>query len=82
MLDGFFSDYQHVQIVNLPDTPTEVVLASDGYPQLHPTLEETEEALALQLRHDPLMVSTCRATKPLIAGNLSFDDRSFLRILV
>ncbi len=82
VLDGFFSDYQHVQIVNLPDAPTIVVLASDGYPQLHPTLAATEEALELQLRQDPLMVSTFRATKPLIAGNLSFDDRSFLRIIV
>lgn len=82
VLDGFFSDYEQVQIVVLPDTSTEVVLASDGYPHLFPTLAQTEDALEYQLTHDPLMISTCRATKPLIAGNLSFDDRSFLRIIV
>jgi glycerophosphoryl diester phosphodiesterase len=82
VLDGFFSDCQQVQVVKLPAIPTEVVLATDGYPQLYPTLSASEEALSLQLRRDPLMVSTCKATKPIIAGNLSFDDRSFLRITV
>ncbi len=82
VLDGFFNDYQQVQVVELDNGPTEVVLATDGYPQLYLTLRETEDALRQQLLDDPLMVSRSRATKPLIAGNLSFDDRSFLRIVV
>lgn len=83
VLDGFFSDTESVQVIDLPpDHPVEVVLASDGYPELCPTLQESERSLQLQLQEDPLMVSKYRATKPLLPGNCSFDDRSFLRVLV
>ncbi|MGE4584744.1 MAG: hypothetical protein AB7C91_08845 [Sphaerochaeta sp.] len=82
VLDGFFDAYAEIQIGKLPDTPVEVALASDGYPVLHPTLEQCEATLHAQLAEDPLMAFSHRATKPLIPGNLSFDDRSFLRILI
>nr|WP_321262442.1 hypothetical protein [uncultured Sphaerochaeta sp.] len=82
VLDGFFTDMESVQVLDLPHDTVEVVLASDGYPQVFPTLEATEQYLQKQLEEDPLMVFKNRATKPLFPGNCSFDDRSFLRVLV
>ena len=62
-------------------SPIEVVLASDGYPFLKSTLAESEEALAAQLGHDPQNIKTFIATKGLVDGNKSFDDRTFVRFL-
>lgn len=60
----------------------EIVLASDGYPFLHPTLEETETALHRLLRDDPLCIDQYKATKGLMEGNLSFDDRAYIRLRI
>ncbi|WP_231376136.1 hypothetical protein [Prevotella sp. AGR2160] len=57
----------------------EIVLASDGYPFLKPTLSESEEALQRQLHDDPQNIHTFLATKGLVAGNRSFDDRAYIR---
>lgn len=59
----------------------EIVLATDGYPQLCPTLAESEEALARQLADDPLCIRHFKATKGCKNGQLSFDDRSYIRFL-
>ena len=61
---------------------SEVVLASDGYPVLFPTLEESEGALRRQLAADPQNVGTFVATKGLVSGNVSFDDRAYVRLCV
>lgn len=58
------------------------VLTSDGYPFLHPTLKESEEALARQLADDPQNISSFVATKGLVEGNNSFDDRAYIRLTV
>lgn len=55
-----------------------IVLASDGYPFLKPTLKESEDALNAQLRRDPYNIHTFLATKGLMEGNLSFDDRAYI----
>lgn len=57
----------------------EIILASDGYPFLKPTLAESEAALADQLTHDPQNMDTFIATKGLVEGNRSFDDRAYVR---
>lgn len=59
----------------------EIVLASDGYPFLKPTLAESEEALANQIANDPQNISCFIATKGLVEGNKSFDDRTYIRFL-
>ena len=53
--------------------------SSDGYPFLKGTLHESEEALVCQLRDDPLCIRSFKATKGLMLGNVSFDDRCYLR---
>ena len=62
--------------------PWEIVLASDGYPFLCPTLQESEEKLAWQRENDPLNIGEFKATKAFTAGNNSFDDRSYIRFKV
>ncbi len=62
--------------------PREIVLASDGYPTLLPTLAASEAALASQLANDPQNVGSFIATKGLIEGNHSFDDRAYVRFVV
>lgn len=58
------------------------VLASDGYPTLLPTLRDTEKALAKQLADDPQNIRSFVATKGLVEGNKSFDDRTYVRLTV
>lgn len=63
-------------------SPNEVVLASDGYPFLKPTLAESEAALLHLIAHDPQCIHDFIATKGLVAGNKSFDDRTYIRFRV
>ena len=57
-----------------------VVLASDGYPTLLPTLSESEEVLAQHLTEDPQNIGDFVATKGLVDGNISFDDRAYIKL--
>jgi|SRR5215217_761948 len=59
---------------------TEVILASDGYPVVLPTLAQSETRLKALLMEDPLCIGALRGTKGLKPGNISFDDRSYLRV--
>lgn len=59
----------------------EMVLATDGYPDLQPTLAASESALQTLLLDDPMCIRRNASTKGLMAGNASFDDRTYLRIL-
>lgn len=59
-----------------------VVLASDGYPTLLPTLHESEEALAQHLTDDPQNITDFIATKGLVDGNASFDDRAYIKLTI
>ena len=60
-------------------SPNEVVLASDGYPFLKPTLAASEVALAEQIANDPQNIRSFIATKGIVEGNKSFDDRTYIR---
>ena len=80
VIDGFPVDERHVRIITLDFQPWQLVLASDGYPFLCPTLAESEDRLAAQLKNDPLNIGLAFvATKAFAAGNNSFDDRAYLR---
>lgn len=59
-----------------------VVLASDGYPTLLPTLHKSEEALAQHLTDDPQNITDFIATKGLVEGNVSFDDRAYIKLTI
>lgn len=61
---------------------SEIVLASDGYPFLEPTLAASEVALAEQIASDPRNIHSFIATKGIVEGNKSFDDRTYIRFSV
>lgn len=68
-----------IHVVSVADAK-EVVLASDGYPILKRTLEESERELERIIKNDPLCIDIYKATKGVMKGYKSFDDRSFVRI--
>lgn len=80
VIDGYPIPQEYVKIIpsssHLP-----LVLASDGYPFLKSTLAESEQALASLLQHDPLCIHDFHATKGLMRGNRSFDDRAYIRFV-
>lgn len=82
VIDGFPIPKDKIKIIDVANDCNEIILASDGYPFLKPTLQESEAALEEQLRKDPLCIDTFKATKGLMAGNVSFDDRSYIRFSV
>lgn len=60
---------------------SEIVLASDGYPFLKPTLAASEAALAEQIANDPQNIHSFIATKGIVEGSKSFDDRTYIRFV-
>lgn len=82
VIDGFPIPEQHVRIITLDFQPWEIVLASDGYPRLCPTLAESEAKLSEQKANDPLNIGLFKATKAFAEGNNSFDDRAYIRFKV
>ena len=82
VLDGFPVAEKHVRIITLDFQPWEIVLASDGYPWLRPTLAQSEEKLRWQREHDPLCIGAFKATKGFMKGQQSFDDRTYIRFKV
>ena len=65
----------------IPSSSSEIVLASDGYPFLKPTLAAIEAALAEQIANDPQNIHSFIATKGIVEGNKSFDDRTYIRFV-
>ncbi len=65
--------------VNVGD---EIVLASDGYPILCDTLQESEYLLEKELSENPLCYKNYKSTKGIKEGNLSFDDRTYIKFKI
>ena len=94
VIDGFPIYREGVKVVSLKKHPSadssfsasnhseEIILVSDGYPFLKPTLAGSEAALAHLIAHDPQCIHDFIATKGLVAGNKSFDDRTYIRFVV
>lgn len=78
VVDGTPIPIRHIKVIPCRKA-REIVLASDGYPLLLPTLEASEQFLAQVLQDDPLMTGAFKATKGLMQGNKSFDDRCYIR---
>ena len=94
VIDGFPIYLEGVRAVSVEDDSStessssefntssqEIVLASDGYPFLKPTLAASEAALSHLIAHDPQCIHDFIATKGLVEGNKSFDDRTYIRFL-
>lgn len=81
VIDGFPVPDEGIRVYPLPPGEVELVLASDGYPLLKNSLAASEAALSALLQEDPLLFRKFRATKGVAPGNVSFDDRSYIKIL-
>jgi len=82
VIDGFPVAEKYVRTIVLDFQPWELILASDGYPFLEPTLEASESRLAHQRETDPLNIGEFKATKAFAEGFNSFDDRAYIRFRV
>jgi glycerophosphoryl diester phosphodiesterase len=80
ILNGQHIPDNGIHVTELAPDVQDVVLATDGYPVLRPTLRETEEELRCILNRDPDMCREYPSTKGLQKGNISYDDRAYLRI--
>lgn len=69
-----------VTVYHIPLGVIDLVLASDGYPCALPALEASEQKLIQLLASDPLCIGPLRGTKAVAPGNISFDDRAYLRL--
>lgn len=79
VFDGFPLLKERVKIIDASKAKT-LILASDGYPKLFNTLQESEEYLKYVLQNDPLCFTINKGTKALKKGNNSFDDRAYVKI--
>ena len=81
VIDGFTPYTPDVRRYEIP-VGTELILSTDGYPYLYPTLEDSERYLRMILREDPFCFRQYKATKGKGAGQCSFDDRAYIRLRV
>lgn len=83
VIDGFSCPVFASKIITdiVPGT-MEIVLATDGFPQLYPTLQATEAYLQYVLAADPLLIDVEKMTKGWMIGTASFDDRAYIRFSV
>lgn len=82
IINGFDVDFSKVKTIKVPADVNYIVLASDGYPYVKSSLAESEELLQKVLTEDPLCFRFYKSAKGLKKGNLSFDDRTYLKFSV
>ncbi len=82
VIDGFDVPLAQITVETVPEGPSTVILASDGYPELMPSLAESEARLQQVLTEDPLCFRRYKSTKGLQTGNISFDDRAYVKFQV
>jgi hypothetical protein len=81
-IDGFEVPRNEVKVIPIPCCAKQIVLATDGYPFIKPSLIESERALATILNEDPLCINLYKSTKGLYRGHVSFDDRAYVRFRI
>lgn len=78
-IDGSNVPNCFIETWTIPDG-AELVLCSDGYLSPAPTLAKAEAELTSALAADPACIDELKGTKAVQAGQVSFDDRSYLRL--
>jgi hypothetical protein len=83
-INGQYVPEEYIEIFTLPEDVREIVLATDGYPEIivddSLSLTLAEENLAYLLIKDPLCISELKGNKGLLKDQLSYDDRSWLQL--
>lgn len=78
VLNGDPVPHQHVRVFNV-GAAKQIVLASDGYPKLKPSLAASEAYLAKVTAEDPLCYKINVQAKGMV-DDAGFDDRTYMRI--
>jgi len=81
VLNGLCDDFSKLVIKNVPPNSV-VVLASDGYPILMPTLESSEIKLERLKEDDPLCIHNYKSTTGWTNGKKALDDRAYIRFKI
>lgn len=81
VIDGFSVPSQGIHVHHLSGETKEIVLATDGYPQVAMSLDESESNLHRIIEQDPMMFRQVKSTKGRQRGFVSFDDRSYVRLM-
>jgi hypothetical protein len=79
MINGDAVPAAFIEVHPVPQAK-DIVLASDGYPRLFGTMDETEAHLQGVIARDPRMVREYPQVKGVKPGCVSFDDRSYMRL--
>lgn len=74
------SSKPNLTAVPIPRDARAIVLSSDGYPKLFPTLYESEAYLQRSLAEDPMRINDHPSTKGVAPGAVSYDDRTYLKV--
>lgn len=80
VFDGSYQALNFIRTIPVKDGD-QVVISSDGYPRLFPTLAQSEAYLAGLLAKDPSCFYELRGTKGVLEGNVSYDDRAYLSFI-
>ncbi len=80
VLDGKEIIEEYIKVIKVEQGQT-IILSSDGYPSLFPTLKLTEKNLMQLLKKDPLCIHELLGTKGVLSKNESYDDRTYLRLI-
>ncbi len=81
VFDGTSTPKEIVDVFDFAQA-SELVLASDGYTTPQSTLEESEKLLAAAIERDPLRLEHPPGTKVASPDNISFDDRTYVRVRI
>lgn len=74
---------EYIDVIQVPDGTSEVIITSDGYPTVLPTLLATEAALARMIQLDPAAIGEMWSIgKSSRTGVNAPDDRAYLRFSV
>lgn len=79
-LDGFTIPDAGIVTLPIPQDVQTIVLATDGYPVVKDNLKESEHILQKILTEDPLVFRSYKTTKGMVHGNVSFDDRAYIKV--
>jgi hypothetical protein len=80
--DGFPIPKKFLKVIKVASQINKIALATDGYPQILSTLEDSERELKKAIEADPLCIGKNMGTKCIKKGSESYDDRAYLSIRI
>lgn len=82
VINGFPIPPELIKSVDVPSHIRYISLASDGYPKIYENLAQSESELAQILKSDPLCINENIGTKGMVKNNVSFDDRTYMKVKI